>query len=215
VRVVFLGPPGAGKGTQAKKLAVREGIPQISTGDIIRDAIRSGSDLGKEFKGYSERGELVPDDLVVRLVAARLREPDCKPGFILDGFPRTVPQAKALETLLDNQKIPLSAVMFFDVSDEDVVTRLSGRRTCTKCGTIYHIQFDPPPVDKPCPAGGGPCEVMQRVDDKPEVIADRLRVYREQTSPLIAFYRSQGILVQLDGSKSQSEVESALGKKVH
>ena len=129
VRIVFLGPPGAGKGTQAKKLATREGIPQISTGDIIRDAIRSGSDLGKEFKGYSERGELVPDELVVRLVASRLDQPDCKPGFILDGFPRTVPQAKALEVLLDERKAPLTAVIVFDVADNVVIDRLSGRRT--------------------------------------------------------------------------------------
>jgi adenylate kinase len=214
VRVVFLGPPGAGKGTQAKKLATREGIPQISTGDIIRDAIRSGSELGREFKGYSERGELVPDDLVVRLVAKRIDEPDCKPGFILDGFPRTVPQAMALEQLLDDRKSSLTAVIFFDVSDEEVVSRLSGRRSCTKCGRIYHVQFDPPRDEQPCSASGGRCELIQRADDKPEVISERLRVYREQTSPLVAYYRSHSKLVEIDGAKPQAEVESALARVV-
>ncbi len=212
MRVVFLGPPGAGKGTQAKKLAVREGIPQISTGDIIRESIRSGSDLGKEFKGYSERGELVPDELVVRLVAARLDAPDCKPGFILDGFPRTVPQAKALEQLLDERHLPLSAVIFFDVSDGDVVERLSGRRNCSKCGRIFHVTMDPYTGDA-C-AQGGKCDIIQRTDDKAEVVADRLRVYREQTAPLVAYYQAQNKLTRIDGSKNQSEVESALGRVV-
>ncbi len=215
MRVVFLGPPGAGKGTQAKKLATREGIPQISTGDIIRDAIRTGSELGREFKGYNERGELVPDELVVRLVASRLEERDCEPGFILDGFPRTVPQAKALEQLLDDRKTPLSAVIFFDVSDNDVISRLSGRRTCAKCGRIYHMQFDPPRDDQPCAVSGGRCDVVQRADDKPEVVTERLRVYREQTSPLVAFYQAQGKVTRIDGSKSQAEVETALGRVVH
>lgn len=214
MRVVFLGPPGAGKGTQAKKLAARENIPQISTGDIIRDAIRSGSDLGREFKGYSERGELVPDELVVRLVATRLDAPDCSHGFILDGFPRTVPQAKALEQLLDERRQPLTGVVVFDVPDTEVVARLSGRRSCTKCGRIYHVVFDPPSSGSLCPSTGGACELMHRADDKPEVISERLRVYREQTAPLIAFYQAQGKLSQIDGSKSQSEVESALGRIV-
>jgi adenylate kinase len=213
VRVVFLGPPGAGKGTQAKKLALREGIPQISTGDIIREAIRSGSELGKEFKGYSERGELVPDELVVRLVAARLDQADCKPGFILDGFPRTVPQAKALEQLLDERRAPLTAVIFFDVSDQEVVQRLSGRRTCSKCAKIYHVTVDPY-KGEPC-AQGGTCDVVQRADDKAEVVAERLRVYREQTAPLVAYYQAQGKLTRIDGGKTQSEVETALGRVVH
>lgn len=213
MRVVFLGPPGAGKGTQAKRLAVHENIPQISTGDIIRDAIRSGSELGKEFKGYADRGELVPDELVVRLVASRLDQADCKPGFILDGFPRTVPQAKALEQLLDERRMPLTAVIFFDVADDEVVKRLSGRRNCTKCGKIYHVDFDPykgGACDK-----GGTCDVVQRADDKADVIAERLRVYREQTAPLVAYYNAQGKLTKIDGGKSQNEVESALGRVIH
>ena len=145
MRVVFLGPPGAGKGTQAQKLAAHEGVPHISTGDIIRAAIRTGSKLGIEFKSFSDRGELVPDQLVVALVVERLHQPDCKLGFtILDGFPRTVPQAKALETILDESHMHVSSAILFDVHDDVVVRRLSGRRTCPKCGHIYHLDFDPP-----------------------------------------------------------------------
>jgi adenylate kinase len=218
MRVVFLGPPGAGKGTQSQKLAMHEGVPHVATGDIIRAAIRSGSKLGLEFKSYSDRGELVPDQLVVSLVAERLREDDCKVGFILDGFPRTVPQAKALETMLDTMttndtKMFLTSVILFDVQDEVVVRRLSGRRTCQKCGHIYHVLFDPPKKDpQVCDLCGG--TLFQREDDREEVVKERLRVYREQTAPLVAFYQAANLLTRIDGEKSPSEVESALAKVV-
>ncbi len=212
VRVVFLGPPGAGKGTQAQKLAAHEHVPHIATGDIIRAAIRSGSALGKQFKDFSDRGELVPDQLVVSLVAERLHEDDCKMGFILDGFPRTVPQAKALDEMLDQSKMHLSAVVLFDVTDDVVVRRLSGRRTCTKCGHIFHVLFNPPKKEGVCDICGSP--LFQRDDDKEDVIKDRLRVFREQTAPLIAFYQAQNLVTRIDGEKSPSEVESALAKLV-
>jgi adenylate kinase len=213
MRVVFVGPPGAGKGTQAQLLSVREGIPQISTGDIIRLAIRSGSTIGREFKSYSDRGELVPDDLVVRLVADRLDDEDCKSGFILDGFPRTVPQARALEQLLETAKMPLSAVIIFDIKDEVVIARLSGRRTCSQCGHVYHAVSNPPKRDGMCDICQG--QIVQRADDSEAVVAERLRVFREQTAPLVAFYQAVGIARHIDADRSQGEVESALARIVN
>lgn len=213
VRVVFLGPPGAGKGTQAQKLAAHEGVPHIATGDLVRRAIRTGSSLGVEFKRYNDLGQLVPDQMVVALVAERLVEPDCKHGFILDGFPRTVPQAKALETLLDQAKVSISAVILFDVQDEVVVRRISGRRTCSKCGHIYHVTFNPPKGSPAvCDVCGG--SLVQRDDDREEVVRKRLAEYHSLTAPLVAFYQSVNVLTRIDGEKSPSEVESALAKVV-
>lgn len=212
MRVVLLGPPGAGKGTQAQRLAKHERIPQIATGDIIRAAIKSGSALGAQFKAYSERGELVPDELVVALVDERLGQPDCQSGFILDGFPRTVPQATALERLLEGKGIRLTAVVLFEVVDAVVVERLSGRRTCPQCGKSFHVTLEPPKVADVCDHCSS--ALVQRADDRPEVISERLRVYREQTAPLIAFYRAARLLQTINADRPPFEVESALARVV-
>jgi len=192
--LVFLGPPGAGKGTQAKRLAEEKGFVHISTGDILRDAVQEGTDLGKKAKEYMDRGELVPDELIIALI----EEVFPKHGkVIFDGFPRTVAQAEALDKMLKNKGLKVDYVFLFDVSDGIVIERLSGRRIDPKTGTVYHVKYNPPPPG---------VEVIQREDDKPEVIKKRLEVYRKQTAPLIEYYEKKGILKKLDAAKPIEEV---------
>ncbi|MDQ7820848.1 MAG: adenylate kinase [Armatimonadota bacterium] len=191
MNLVFLGPPGAGKGTQARLLQEREGIPRISTGDILRAAVAGGTPLGREAAAYLERGDLVPDHIMIAVVAERLRHPDARRGFVLDGFPRTRAQAEALDRLLEAQGRRLDAVVYFQVSDATVLRRLVGRRVCRAAGHIYHVEFHPPRVPGRCDLDGSPLE--QREDDREETVRRRLEVYRQQTEPLVAYYRSRSI----------------------
>jgi adenylate kinase len=196
VRVVLIGPPGAGKGTQAQTLAGNLGVPQISTGDIFRANVSDGTPLGEKAQAYMDAGDLVPDELTVEMVKARLAEDDAAAGFLLDGFPRTVPQAQVLDEMLAEMGGRLDVVLELVVDDDEVVRRLSGRRTCRRCKHVWHVDFDPPSVEGVCDLCGG--ELFQRDDDKEETIRHRLDVYREQTAPLIGFYAERGLLVGLD-----------------
>ena len=207
--LVFLGPPGAGKGTQAKKLAEDKGFVHISTGDILRDAVRKGTPLGKKAKEYMERGELVPDDLMVALIEEVFPEGR---GVVIDGFPRTVPQAEALDRMLSKRGIRVDRAVLFDISDEEVITRLTGRRSCPNCGAVYHMKFNPPRRDEVCDRCG--TKLLQREDDREEVVRRRLKVYREQTAPLVDYYRSKGILITLDASRPIEEVYQDLKRLV-
>ncbi|NLC58169.1 MAG: adenylate kinase [Armatimonadetes bacterium] len=204
MRLVLLGAPGAGKGTLAKQLSTALGVVHISTGDIFREEVAAGSELGRKAKAYMDRGELVPDEVVIGMVKQRLARPDCKPGFILDGFPRTVPQAEALDAFLQAQQMPLDAVLDIEVPEEVVVRRLSGRRVCRTCGAIYHVDNKPPKQEGICDLDQG--ELYQREDDQPEAIRRRLRVYAEATAPLADYYRQQGLLRPVDGTGSPEEV---------
>ncbi len=203
--LVFLGPPGAGKGTQAKMLSQKLGLLHISTGDILRSAVEKKTPLGVKAKEYMERGELVPDDLIIALIEEVLPQ---QGGFVLDGFPRTVAQAKALDRLLDSKGMSLSAVILFDVPDDTVVERLSGRRICPRCGAVYHIRYNPPREDEICDRCGA--KLIQREDDREEVIRKRLSVYREQTAPLVEYYSERDILVKLDASRPIEEIHRRL-----
>ncbi len=191
MNLVFLGPPGAGKGTQARLLQEREGVPRISTGDILRAAVADGTPLGRQAAAYLERGDLVPDDVMIAVVEDRLRQPDTRRGFVLDGFPRTRAQAEALDRILAAQGRGLDAVVYFQVSDATVVRRLVGRRVCRAAGHIYHVEFSPPRVPGRCDLDGSPLE--QREDDREETVRHRLEVYRRDTEPLVEYYRSRGI----------------------
>jgi adenylate kinase len=202
MNLIFLGAPGAGKGTLATLLSKDLDIPQISTGDLFRAAVKEGSALGKQVQGIMEKGELVPDSLTVELVKERLAKPDAQGGYILDGFPRTVAQADSLAEFQD-----IDAVVNFAISDELVIRRLSGRRVCRSCGAIYHIENMPPKVEGKCDRCGG--ELYIRDDDKIESIENRLRVYKDQTEPLIAYYRDRGLLQEIDSSQSP---EHSLGQ---
>jgi len=204
MRLVLLGPPGAGKGTQAQLLVDRFGIPQISTGDILREHVQRGSGLGIQARAYMDRGEYVPDELVVRMVMDRLAQPDARAGFILDGFPRTVPQAEALETALAQTEQPLSAVLKFAISDDMAVRRLSNRWTCPACKRTYNLEFKPPANDRVCDTDGVPLE--RRADDDELTVRRRLALYREQTAPLEAFYRERDLLVAIDAEVREAEV---------
>ncbi|MEV0842648.1 adenylate kinase [Actinocatenispora sera] len=196
MRLVLVGPPGAGKGTQAEFIASHLSVPKISTGDILRANVAEGTELGREAKGYMDAGELVPDQVVINMVRDRLAEPDAEDGFLLDGFPRTVPQAQELDKMLADLGTGLDLVLELVVEEEEVIRRLSGRRTCRGCGKIWHVEFDPPAVAGVCDRCGA--ELFQRDDDKPETIAERLRVYARDTQPLVAYYGVQGKLVGLD-----------------
>jgi adenylate kinase len=198
MRLVLVGPPGAGKGTQAKYLARHFGIPQISTGDIFRANVAEQTELGKEAKRYMDAGDLVPDQVTIGMVRDRLSQEDTGPGFLLDGFPRTVPQAEALREMLKDMGRPLDAVLELKVDDEEVVRRLSGRRTCRQCGHVWHVEFDPPTDEGRCDHCGG--ELFQRDDDQPETVQRRLDVYRRQTAPLADFYRDAGLLCTIDAT---------------
>lgn len=203
---ILLGPPGAGKGTQAKLMIDKWGIPQVSTGDILRAAVREGTPLGAEAKGFMDRGELVPDRVVIGIIAERLQEEDAADGFILDGFPRTIPQAEALGEILDELGRNIDHVISIEVDDEELVTRLTGRRMCKDCGESFHVVFNPPAKDGVCDRCGG--ELYQRDDDKEETIRQRLAVYREQTQPLIAYYQEQGKVRRIEGMGSIEEIFS-------
>jgi adenylate kinase len=195
--VIMLGPPGSGKGTQAQKMAERYHIPQISTGDILRGAVKEKTPLGVEAKGYMDQGRLVPDEVVVGIVRDRVKAPDCNGGFILDGFPRTLPQAEALDATLQEMKKEIDHVVSIEVGTEELLRRLTGRRTCRTCGAMYHLMFNPPAKEGICDTCGG--ELYQRDDDQEATIRARLQVYEEQTAPLIAYYRKRGLLRTIDG----------------
>ncbi|MDQ4007396.1 MAG: adenylate kinase [Actinomycetota bacterium] len=196
MRLVLVGPPGAGKGTQAKYLAKHFGIPQISTGDIFRANVVERTELGQEAKRYMDAGDLVPDEVTIAMVKGRLGEDDAASGFLLDGFPRTEPQAEALRDMLEQMGTPLDGVLELRVDDDEVVRRLSGRRTCRKCGHVWHLEFDPPRKAGVCDLCEG--QLFQRDDDLPETIRRRLDVYAEQTAPLVDFYKDAGLLVTIE-----------------
>ncbi|WP_077368824.1 adenylate kinase [Anaerosalibacter sp. Marseille-P3206] len=200
MRLVLLGPPGAGKGTQAAQITKRYNIPHISTGDIFRDNIKRGTDLGKKAKEYMDSGLLVPDDIVVSIVKDRLTKDDCKDGFLLDGFPRTVNQAHALDEALGEMSLKLDNVINIDVAKEALISRAIGRRICKGCGATYHIEFNPPKQNGKCDVCGE--ELYQRDDDTEETVARRIEVYMEQTKPLIDYYSKKGIIINVDGKQS-------------
>jgi adenylate kinase len=204
VRIVLLGPPGAGKGTQAHRLADRYGIALIATGDIFRDNVENDTDLGREATAYMEQGELVPDEVVVRMVLDRLSEPDAEPGFILDGFPRTLGQALALEDALTNQHRPLNAALRFVIQDELAVKRLAGRGICRRCQRSYNVEFHPPRVEGVCDVCGG--ELFHRQDDEETTVRHRIEVYHRDTEPLVDFFRDRGILREVDADGFEDEV---------
>ncbi len=208
MNLILLGPPGCGKGTQAKILIDTYHIPQISTGDILREAIKKESPLGIEAKTHMDQGSLVPDHLVIKIIEERLKQTDCNRGFILDGFPRTVAQAEALDTTLSEMGSKLEYVFSIEVDDEELIKRLTGRRVCRKCGESYHIEFNPPRQDGLCDSCQG--ELYQRDDDKEETIRNRLKVYQDQTSPLISFYQRKDVLHSIDGIGSIEEIKERL-----
>jgi adenylate kinase len=208
MRLILLGPPNAGKGTQAQSLVETYQIPQISTGDIFRANIRQGTPLGNKAKNYLDQGQLVPDELVVEIVKDRLQQPDCQPGFLLDGFPRTVFQAEALETFLLEHDLTLDRVINIHVSRDVLIERAVGRRVCQKCGATYHVKFKPPAVDSICDVCGG--DVIQRKDDQRETAEKRIQVYEDETAPLIDYYSEKMLLVTIDGEQSIEQVAESI-----
>jgi adenylate kinase len=210
MKLVFLGPPGVGKGTQAGRYCEHANVPHISTGDLFRDAVRSNSEVGRKAREFMDAGKLVPDEVVVEMVRKRLAKPDAEKGFVLDGFPRTVAQAEALNDVLGKLEMKLDAVVSFYVTDEVVVERLSGRRSCKDCGALYHIKFNPPPEDGKCSKCRG--ELFQRSDDEQETIKVRLVEYKEKTKPLENYYKKGGCLVRVDASPKPDEVAEAVLK---
>jgi adenylate kinase len=205
---MLLGPPGAGKGTQARRLAARWGVPQIATGDMLREAVARGTGLGMEARRYMDAGELVPDGVIIGLVRERLAQPDGRKGFVLDGFPRTVTQAEALDRLLEAEGFPLQRVVLFQLADEELVTRLTGRRVCRSCGRNYHVTFSPPRVAGQCDACQG--ELYQRTDDEEATVRRRLAVYARDTRPLIEYYRQRGLLTTISGTGTMDAILAAL-----
>ena len=208
MKIIMLGAPGAGKGTQAKKIAEKYQIPHISTGDIFRANIKNGTELGKKAKTYMDQGLLVPDELVCDLVVDRVKQEDCKNGYILDGFPRTIPQAESLDEALGQMSESLDYAINVDVPDEHIVNRMSGRRACVGCGATYHIVYAPTKKEGVCDVCGA--ELILRDDDKPETVQKRLSVYHEQTQPLIDYYKGKGILKDVDGTKDMDVVFQAI-----
>ncbi|MCH8038736.1 MAG: adenylate kinase [Nitrospinae bacterium] len=208
MRMVFLGAPGVGKGTQAELAALKFGVPKISTGDLLRAAVVQGTSLGREAKEYMDRGDLVPDQVVIGLVEEKVGAPECTKGFILDGFPRTVPQADRLSELLMAKGQSLDKVVCFLIPREEVVQRLGGRRGCSRCSAVYHVEFVPPKNDGVCDECGK--ELVQRDDDREETVRSRLSVYEEQTAPLIEYYREKNLLSELNGSGPVDTVQKRL-----
>ncbi len=204
MKIIMLGAPGAGKGTQAKMIAEKYSIPHISTGDIFRANIKNGTELGKKAKTYMDAGQLVPDELVVDLVIDRFKEDDCKNGYVLDGFPRTIPQAEALTKALSAIDEKIDYAIDVDVPDENIVNRMAGRRACVGCGATYHIKYSPTKVEGKCDKCGE--DLIIRDDDKPETVLSRLEVYHKQTQPLIDYYTEQGILKSVDGTQDMKDV---------
>jgi adenylate kinase len=204
LNLILLGPPGAGKGTQAERLVDDFDLPYLATGDILRQAVKDETQLGREAKEYMDRGDLVPDELIVRVIVDRLDSDEAGDGFILDGFPRTVPQAQALQAALERLGRSLTAALLVDASDEEVMNRISGRRICVKSGHVYHVDSDPPKNEGICDQDGS--RLVQRDDDRPETVQKRLSVYHEQTEPVIGFYEDAGLLRRFDGNRSPEEV---------
>lgn len=204
MNLMLFGAPGAGKGTQAKFLIEKYGIPQISTGDILRAAIANKTDMGLEAKKFMDEGKLVPDSTIIGIIKDRLAQNDCKKGFILDGFPRTLPQAQALNELMKNMNISLDKVISLNVPDELIVDRITGRSVCSKCGASFHVKFNPSKIENICDYCKG--ELIIRKDDNADTVTSRLEAYHEQTAPLIDFYRNMGVMIELDGTKDVSEV---------
>ena len=212
MRLIMLGAPGAGKGTQAARVAERFRIPHISTGDIFRANIKNGTELGKKAKSYMDAGELVPDELVCDLVADRIAQPDCGEGFILDGFPRTIPQAEALDEAVRKAGTQIAFAVDIEVPDEHIISRLGGRRACVSCGATYHVVYNPPKKEDVCDRCGG--KLVLRDDDRPETVKNRLDVYHAQTQPLIDYYKDKKVLVTVDGTQSMDDVFSAILEKL-
>jgi adenylate kinase len=204
LNLILLGPPGAGKGTQAERLAEDFDLPYYATGDILRTAVQNGDELGREAREYVERGDLVPDEVICRVIMTRVDSPEAGDGFVLDGFPRTIGQAEELDGALERRGRALTAALLIDAPDDEVIRRLSGRRICVKNQHLYHVEFDPPKREGVCDQDGS--RLIQRDDDKPETVRHRLEVYHEQTSPLIGHYEERGILRRFDGVRSPSEV---------
>jgi len=205
VRLVLLGPPGAGKGTQARVLETKLHVPQVASGDLLRAAVRNETALGMRAKAFMDKGALVPDELVLGMIEERLSQPDARTGFILDGFPRTVAQAEVLKTILSRGNHQLDKVVAITVPDEEIVKRISGRRTCRSCGAMYHVLYEPPRNDNVCDACGG--ELYQRIDDSEKTVRARLEVYTSATRPLLDYYRASGILSEINGIGRPEEIE--------
>lgn len=208
MKIIMLGAPGAGKGTQAKMIAEKYGIPHVSTGDIFRANIKNGTQLGMEAKQYMDQGLLVPDELTVKILLDRVAQDDCKSGYVLDGFPRTIPQAEVLDKALSELGEKIDYAIDVDVPDENIVRRMGGRRACLSCGATYHIEHVPPKTEGICDVCGQ--ELVLRDDDKPETVQNRLNVYHEQTQPLIDFYSAKGVLRTVDGTMDMKDVFAAI-----
>ncbi len=208
MKIIMLGAPGAGKGTQAKMIAAKYEIPHVSTGDIFRANIKEKTELGMEAKKYMDQGLLVPDELTVKILLDRVAKDDCKNGYVLDGFPRTIPQAEVLDKAVSELNESIDYAINVDVKDENIIRRMSGRRACLKCGATYHIEHIPPKKEGICDACGS--ELVLRDDDKPETVEKRLKVYHEQTQPLIDYYNKKGILREVDGSQDMKDVFNAI-----
>ena len=208
MKIVMLGAPGAGKGTQAKMIAEKYGIPHVSTGDIFRANIKNGTELGKEAKQYMDQGKLVPDELTVKILLDRVAQDDCKNGYVLDGFPRTIPQANVLDEALTKLGDRIDYAVNVDVPDDNIINRMGGRRACVACGATYHIVYNAPKTEGICDNCGK--ELIIRDDDKPETVKNRLKVYHEQTQPLIDFYEGKGVLKSVDGTADMKDVFAAI-----
>ena len=208
MKIIMLGAPGAGKGTQAKKIAEKYSVPHISTGDIFRANIKNGTELGSKAKTFMDKGELVPDSLTLDLIMDRFKNPDCANGYVLDGFPRTIPQAQALDAALEAIGEKVDFAINVEVPDENIVNRMSGRRACVGCGATYHIKYNPTKVEGICDACGE--SLILRDDDKPETVQNRLSVYHDQTQPLIDFYNKKNVLAEVDGTQDMDDVFNAI-----